>query len=124
MKLNIGILLFILLVMGFPGHIAAQCCGAGNPVSSANSETAVKKRSIQISLDYRHSESNRYYEGSRVSTFDFPGKIKGAGYDFMSLGVGYGILSWLSAQVRLGYYINNYERTLLYTSPSPRDPQE
>lgn len=90
-------------------NLHAQCCGAGNPVSSINSEASVKKRNLQISLDYRHSESNKYYEGSRVSDFDFPGKIKGAGYDFMSLGVGYGITSHLTAMVQMGYYIDKYE---------------
>lgn len=90
-------------------HAYAQCCGAGNPVSSANSETSVRKGNLQVSIDYRHSESNKYYEGNHISDFDFPGKILGAGYDFMSLGIGYGITSRLTAQLQLGYYIDKYE---------------
>lgn len=102
---------FALLAILFitPLDMHAQCCGAGNPVSSANSEASVKKQNLQISLDYRHSESNKYYEGSHEADFDFPGKIKGAGYDFMSIGIGYGITSRLTAQVQLGYFIDKYE---------------
>lgn len=101
---------FMILAMTFAGtDMYAQCCGAGNPISSANSETSVKKRNLQISLDYRHSESSKYYEGTHETDFDFPGKIKEAGYDFMSLGVGYGITSRLTAQVQMGYYIDKYE---------------
>lgn len=102
---------FALLAISFitSFDMSAQCCGAGNPVSSANSEASVKKQNLQISLDYRHSESNKYYEGSHEADFNFPGKIKGAGYDFMSLGIGYGITSRLTAQVQLGYYIDKYE---------------
>lgn len=101
-------ILFLIMVFTVR-DMAAQCCGAGNPVSSANSEASIKKQNLQISLDYRHSESNKYYEGSHETDFDFPGKIKGAGYDFMSLGIGYGITSRLTAQLQLGYYIDKYE---------------
>ncbi|MCM1041664.1 MAG: transporter [Bacteroides sp.] len=110
MKRKAFILSLILSAAACRAPAWAQCCGAGNPISSANGETAVRKGNLLVALDYRHSESNRYYEGSRVSNYDFPGKIKGAGYDFMTFGVGYGIVSWLTAQVQLGYYINKYER--------------
>lgn len=101
--------LTVLIMLFCKSDMFAQCCGAGNPVSSANSETAVKKGNLQISLDYRHSESNKYYEGSHETDFDFPGKIEGAGYDFISLGIGYGLTSRLTAQVQLGYYIDKFE---------------
>lgn len=102
----------ILFFIGFliPCMAYGQCCGAGNPISTIGSETAVKKGNIQISLDYRHSASNEYYEGSHKTDFDFPGKISEAGYNYMALGVGYGITSRLTAQVQLGYYIDKYEK--------------
>ncbi len=86
-----------------------QCCGAGNPISALNGENTVKKQNFRISLDYRHSESNSYYEGANISDFDFPGKIKQSGYNYMSLGIAYGITSRLTVQTLLGYYINKYE---------------
>lgn len=117
----LALVAFLLLLFGMT-DIHAQCCGAGNPVSSTNSETSVKRGNLQITLDYRHSESNKYYEGSHESEFDFPGKIKGTGYDFMSLGLGYGITSRLTAQVQMGYYLDKYQhyRSDLFPDVSSR----
>lgn len=109
MRLSYTIPSIIIMILFVKSIIQAQCCGAGNPVSSANSEMSVKKRNLNISLDYRHSESNKYFEGSHVTDVDFPGKITGAGYDFLSLGIGYGITARLTAQVQIGYYIDKYE---------------
>lgn len=97
------------IMLATPSTMQAQCCGAGNPVSSANNESSVKKNNLLVSLDYRHSESDRYYEGSHKSEFDFPGKIRKTGYDFLSFGIGYGITSRLTAQMQVGYYIDKYE---------------
>ena len=93
-----------------PTNLYAQCCGAGNPVSSAGSEVSVNRGNMQISLDYRHSESNKYYEGSHLSDIDFPGRLHASGYDYMALGIGCGITSRLTVQVSLGYFIDKYEK--------------
>lgn len=93
-----------------PQNTAAQCCGAGNPISSAGSETSVKKGNLQISLDYRHSESNRYFEDTHEYDIDFPGKIKTSGYNYLALGASYGITSRLTAQIIAGYYIDKFEK--------------
>lgn len=106
---SLAIIVLPAILFAATPSLHAQCCGAGNPISSANNESSVKKNNLMISLDYRHSESNRYYEGSHTSAFDFPGKIKEAGYDFLSFGIGYGITSRLTAQLQLGYYIDKYE---------------
>lgn len=101
----------ILLTLAlFPIKSFAQCCGAGNPVSSIGNESAVRKGMLRTSLDYRHSESNKYYEGTHASDIDFPGKIQSSGYDYIALGIGYGITSRLSAQAKLGYFFDKYEK--------------
>ena len=77
MKQFFATVLTLLVILFTPSlNTHAQCCGAGNPVSSANSEASVKKRNLQIALDYRHSESNKYYEGSHEADFDFPEKSR------------------------------------------------
>ncbi len=90
-------------------HAQAQCCGAGNPVTTVNGESSVSRNSLRFSVDYRHSVSDDYYEGSHSSSFDFPGRLNSAGYDFMSMTVGYGITSRLSVGAQLGYYIGKNE---------------
>mgnify|MGYP006359002375 FL=1 len=64
---------------------------------------------LQIMLDYRHSESDGYYEGSVISDFDFPGKLRNAKYDFLNLGIGYGITKYLTVQAQIGYYLRKSE---------------
>lgn len=87
----------------------AQCCGAGNPISVSNTDNSLRKSHLQIALDYRHSASDTYYEGSRKSDYDFIGRIDNSSYDFMNLGVAYGITSRWTVQAQLGYYISKKE---------------
>ena len=102
-------LLIILFVAVLPLKSLAQCCGAGNPLSSADSEHHVGSGNLQLSVDYRYSESDKYYEGSHESDFDFPGRISSSGYHFLLLGANYGITDRLAMRVRMGYYFNKYE---------------
>ena len=92
-----------------PLEVSAQCCGAGNPISSAMGDAVMKKRQLQVMLGYRHSRSDKYYDGSHQSPIDFPGKIQYSGYDFLDLGVSYGITGRLTASASIGYFIDKKE---------------
>lgn len=103
-------LFLITILLGLThNHAFAQCCGAGNPVTTVNGESTVGQGSLRVTLNYRHSLSDRYYEGSHASSFDFPGKLRQASYDFTSLAIGYGITSRLSAQAQIGYFVGKNE---------------
>lgn len=88
----------------------AQCCGAGNPISVSGTDSNIKKKHLQISLDYRHSYSDTYYEGSREYDGSFYGRLSDASYDFLNLGAAYGITRRWTVQAQLGYYIGKQER--------------
>lgn len=89
--------------------VNAQCCGAGNPISTAQGDAAMKKGQMQFMLGYRHSASDSYYEGSDPISVDFPGKIKYTGYDFLDFGVSYGITKRLTVGATIGYFIDKKE---------------
>lgn len=89
--------------------VYAQCCGAGNPVSISGTDSNIKKKHMQISLDYRHSYSDTYYEGSTKYEKNFFGQLSDASYDFLNLGIAYGITKRWTVQAQLGYYINKQE---------------
>ena len=99
--------LFLLALLANESY--CQCCGAGNPINTVNGESTVKKGRLRLSLDYSHSNSSRYFDGTSESDYDFPGKVGSAGYDFMLVGAGYGITSKLSLQMQIGYYLNKNE---------------
>jgi hypothetical protein len=101
---------FITLIAFFSGFEAnAQCCGAGNPISISGTDNNIKKKHMQISLDYRHSYSDTYYEGSRKYEDSFYGQLSDASYDFLNLGIAYGITKRWTVQTQLGYYIDKQE---------------
>lgn len=87
----------------------AQCCGAGNPISISGADSNIKKKHMQISLDYRHSYSDTYYEGNRKYEGSFYGQLSDASYDFLNLGIAYGITKRWTVQTQLGYYVDKQE---------------
>lgn len=86
-----------------------QCCGAGNPISISGTDSNIKKKHMQISLDYRHSYSDTYYEGGSKYKNSFYGQLSNASYDFLNLGIAYGITKRWTVQTQLGYYIDKQE---------------
>lgn len=98
-----------LFMLAFSAEIHAQCCGAGNPVSTAQGDALMKKGQMQVMLGYRHSASDKYYEGSRHVEVEFPGIIDRSAYDFIDFGVSYGITKRFTAGVMIGYFIDKTE---------------
>lgn len=105
----ISVIVIAAIFMAIPGNIRAQCCGAGNPISTAQGDAVMKKGQMQFMLGYRHSVSDRYYEGSHSTSMDFPGKIRNSGYDFVDLSVSYGITKRLTVGATVGYFIDKTE---------------
>lgn len=103
------ILALLAVSAAMPQAVSAQCCGAGNPISTSQGDAVMKKGQMQIMLGYRHSASSRYYEGSRQVDVEFPGKIDHTGYDFIDLGVSYGITKRLTVGAMIGYFIDKKE---------------
>lgn len=87
----------------------AQCCGAGNPISVSGTDSNLRKKHMQISVDYRHSYSDTYFEGNSRYDGSFHGMLSDASYDFMNLGIGYGITNRFTVQAQIGYYIDKQE---------------
>lgn len=99
----------IIIFMTNADEVKAQCCGAGNPISTAQGDAVMKKGQMQLMLGYRHSMSDNYFEGSHSTSVDFPGKIDHTGYDFLDLGISYGITKRLTMGSTVGYFIDKRE---------------
>lgn len=106
---KIAILAVIALSVLMSTGMSAQCCGAGNPISTAQGDAVMKKGQMQVMLGYRHSSSSDYYEGSSSTDVDFPGRINHTGYDFLDLGVSYGVTKRLTVGAMIGYFIDKTE---------------
>lgn len=102
-------ILFLAVIACSQKEIYAQCCGAGNPISISGTDSNIKKKHMQVSLDYRHSYSDTYYYEDERFGQDFLGRLSDASYDFLNLGVAYGITKRWTVQAQLGYYIDKQE---------------
>lgn len=103
------LLTILLMITFFPNESHAQCCGAGNPIAMSGTDNNLKRNHMQISVDYRHSYSDTYYEGNRKFKEDFYGHLSNASYDFLNIGIAYGITKRWTIQTQLGFYISKQE---------------
>lgn len=120
MKAQLLPVLILMISLIFPHKVSAQCCGAGNPISTALGDAVMKKGQMQVMVGYRHSSSDRYYEGSESTDVDFPGKINHTGYDFLDLGVSYGITKRMTVGAMIGYFIDKTEDYISETFPDAK----
>lgn len=91
--------LFFLPVVGM-----GQCfSSAGNPVGGSGNMGTLDKRTLSMVAFYRHSLSDRYFEGSHLSEVDI---IRDANYNFLGSLFAYGITNSLTIEAELGYFIN------------------
>lgn len=103
------VVIILLSLVFYVTDVQAQCCGAGNPISISGTDNNVKKKHMQVSVDYRHSYSDTYFEGAKRYDADFFGSLSDASYDFLNFGIGYGITKRWTMQMQLGYYVNKEE---------------
>jgi hypothetical protein len=100
------LLIFIGLTLMAEAGIA-QCCSPGNPVSGSAYVGILPPKTLRTITYYRHSFSDTYYEGSKVS--DYQGTH--SGYDFFGEVLSYGIIKKLTVEAELGYYIYKYQES-------------
>ncbi|PKP51995.1 MAG: hypothetical protein CVT92_10925 [Bacteroidetes bacterium HGW-Bacteroidetes-1] len=84
----------------------AQCCAAGNPISIAPEFQQSYKDNLQISLLFRQSYSNTYYNEDEVIDIDY---VDHSGFNYLELGIEYGLLSMMSIRLETGYFLSKYE---------------
>lgn len=111
---------YILLFLTFSFFIAvsndinAQCCAAGNPVSSNCTIGDYGKDMLSVSIYHIYSNSDTYFNGTEKLDKEY---IKTA-YNFTYLSISYGLTSKLKLLADAGYFANksqifvnqNYER--------------
>jgi hypothetical protein len=84
----------------------AQCCSPGNPVAGAASVGTVPKKKFRSITFFRHSFSDTYYEGNKVS------EMQGVEANFNYIGeiIGYGLFKRLTIEGEFGYFINKTKK--------------
>jgi hypothetical protein len=87
--------------------LSAQCCSTGSPVGASSYVGVLNMHNIRINTYYRHSYSERYYEGSSPSTdTGSMNYSKNALYSYAGLSLEYGLTHKLTVQFDMGYFFN------------------
>lgn len=81
----------------------AQCCSAGNPLSSDLLQEGVQKNTLRLITQFKHSYSDQYFTENRA--VDVP-QIRFSRFNFTSFQFIYGITNRLNVQGELGYFID------------------
>jgi hypothetical protein len=97
--------LLSMAILALSENSDGQCCSPGNPVSGSEYVGILPKKTLRTITYYRHSYSDTYYEGSKVS--DYQGTE--SGYDFIGEVLSYGIFKKLTVEAELGYYFTKYQ---------------
>lgn len=105
MSLIIRGLVFISLSL-FTLNGYAQCCSPGNPVAGSASVGTVPLGKFRTTTFFRHSFSDTYYEGNKVS------EMQGTEANFNYIGeiLAYGVLKRLTVEGEFGYFLNKTKR--------------
>lgn len=104
---RVGIFTLLLYFCVLPINISAQCCVAGNPVSTSDGHESGGKNSLDISLGDMFSYSDTYYTGSKV--LDNYKYIKDSYFNFSSLSLSYGFTDKLKISAEMGYYTSKIQ---------------
>jgi hypothetical protein len=100
MKKTLNILLLILA----PSLLHAQCfTSSGNPVGGSSNMGVLDKKVLSIVGFYRYAYSDRFYEGSKISTI---GLIDNARFNFLGTLIAYGITDRLNLEAEAGYFLS------------------
>jgi hypothetical protein len=98
-----GVLFFALILSFHPGTVQAQCCSTGSPVGASVYVGILGKNFFRVVTFYRHSYSDKYYEGDSRSDNN---PLLSANYNFTGLAFGYGVTRRLTLEMDFGYFIN------------------
>jgi hypothetical protein len=96
-----------------PVAVSGQCfSSSGNPVGGSGNMGCLDKNTLSIMGFYRHSVSDRFYQGSKRSEVEL---IRNANYNFLGTLFAYGLTNKLTLETELGYFIN---KTKNYSNPA------
>nr|MBA3899654.1 hypothetical protein [Bacteroidota bacterium] len=84
----------------------AQCCSPGTPIAGSANIGILDKNKFRLIGFYRHSYSDRYFEGHRRSDYSF---VSNAGFDFSGLILGYGLTEKMTLEAEAGYFFRKYQ---------------
>jgi hypothetical protein len=85
---------------------AAQCCAAGNPVSTNCGPATGGKNVLNISYSYMYSFSDTYYRGTEPLDKTYMENY----FDYSSLAFSYGISDKLRITADIGYFFDKAQR--------------
>lgn len=99
-------IILLLLLFHFSTEAYTQCCSPGNPVAGSASVGTVTFRKVRTTTFFRHSFSDTYYEGSKVS------EMQGTEANFNYIGeiIAYGLFKKLTVEGEFGYFLNKTKR--------------
>ncbi|HOY30801.1 MAG TPA: transporter [Bacteroidales bacterium] len=101
------IVLFYILALSVNNIAYGQCCTAGNPIGGDGSNIGADKKELRISASYKYSLSKNYFYHDIKTDLQYVDKSY---FDYGSLSLTYGILSKLSANAELGYFIDKTQK--------------
>ena len=104
---RVGIITLLLCFGFFPIKLKAQCCVAGNPVSTSDGHESGGKNSLDISIGDMISYSDTYFERTKVLK-DFK-YIKDSYFNFNSLSLSYGLTDKFQVSAEMGYYTSKIQ---------------
>jgi hypothetical protein len=98
-------LIGLLLIAGL-NKLQAQCCAAGNPLNMMLDTQPLGKQNLRVSLLYRHSLSNTYYQESKPIEINY---LDNSGFNYLEFSALYNITEQLGIQAEIGYFLSKFE---------------
>lgn len=95
----------LLLIVGL-NQLSAQCCAAGNPLNMMLDAQTIGKQNLRLSLLYRYSLSDTYYNESKPIEIDY---LDESGFDYLEFSALYNISQRIGIQAEIGYFLSKYE---------------
>lgn len=99
--------LCFLVFLFFASHaLRAQCfTTSGNPVGGTTNMGIMDKNTLRMTLFYRFSCSDQYFQGNKEYTGNI-GVLQKASYNYLGFLSGYGLTNRLTIEAEAGYYLN------------------
>ncbi|MBM2814766.1 MAG: ATPase [Ignavibacteria bacterium] len=99
-------IILALLIFAIHSKSNAQCCAAGNPVSSNSSITEFGENVLGVSISHVYSNSDMYYNGTeKLDT-----KYIETDFNFSYLALSFGLSNKLRILADIGYFLNKTQK--------------
>ncbi|MFH1160822.1 MAG: hypothetical protein V1733_07730 [bacterium] len=95
--------LLFLFFLSLDKTAQAQCCAAGNPISSDGSPGGTGKHMFEASLLYQYSYSSVYYQGHQRTDYKY---VDYSYFNFTSIRLSYGFTNRLKVRAEIGYFFD------------------